>query len=119
MSAQTVPRQAYHRLPDGKYEVFVEEVSGRNNRHFFWASRTDSAVIIDTLPFDAVPAEMEFGKKDKRKRCKVFPAPGSPLLLVRRSLPAFPKMVLNSPTMFNVYYASAICLRTQRSISFL
>jgi hypothetical protein len=31
MSAQTVPRQAYHRLPDGKYEVFVEEVSGRNN----------------------------------------------------------------------------------------
>jgi hypothetical protein len=53
--------------------AFVEEVSGRNHRHFFWASRTDSAVIIDTLPFDAVPAEMEFGKRDKRrKRCQVF-----------------------------------------------
>jgi hypothetical protein len=35
MSTQTVPLQAYHRLPDGKYEVFVEEVSGRNNQHFF------------------------------------------------------------------------------------
>jgi hypothetical protein len=30
MTAQTVPRQAYHRLPDGKYEV--EEVLGRNNQ---------------------------------------------------------------------------------------
>jgi hypothetical protein len=73
MSAQTVPRQAYHRLPNGQYEVFVEDVSGRKNRHFFWASRTDSAVIIDTLPFDAVPADMEFGEKDTRRtRCRVY-----------------------------------------------
>jgi hypothetical protein len=49
ISAKTVPRQAYHRLPNGQYEVFVEDVSGRKKRHFFWASRTDSAVIIDTL----------------------------------------------------------------------
>jgi hypothetical protein len=32
----------------------VEEVAGHNNQHFFWASRTDSAVIIDTLPFNGL-----------------------------------------------------------------
>jgi hypothetical protein len=50
----------------------VEEASGRNNRHFFWASRTDSAVIIDTyirLLLDAGPIEMELWKKDKRRNC--------------------------------------------------
>jgi hypothetical protein len=115
MSAQTVPRQAFHRLPDGKYEVFVEEVSGRTTQHSFWASRSASADTIDTVPFDAVPAEMQFGKKDKlRKRCKYFIAPGSQLLLVRRSPQASPNMLLKSPTMVNVYYASAISLRMPR-----
>jgi hypothetical protein len=46
-------------------------VSGRTTQHLFWASRTASVDTIDTVPFDAVPAEMQFGKKDKlRKRCK-------------------------------------------------
>jgi hypothetical protein len=115
MSAQTVPRQAFHRPPDGKYEVFVEEVSGRTTQHSFWASRTASAETIDTVPFDAVPAEMQFGKSASfATDVKYFIAPGSQLLYVRRSPLASPNMLLSSPIMFNVYYASAIFLRMPR-----
>jgi hypothetical protein len=89
--------------------AFVEEVSGRNHRHFFWASRTDSAVIIDTLPFDAVPAEMEFGKRDKRrKRCQVFSRS-------RQSTPPCQE----EPTSFSEYVAVSTALRFRSSDTYL
>jgi ribonuclease HI len=69
VSAQTAPREVFSRLPTGSYEVF-EEVKGRKSNHSFWVSSTGTKVI-DTLPFDAVPAEMKVTAK-KRERCRII-----------------------------------------------
>ena len=72
MSAPNAPRQAYCRLPDGNYEVF-DEVEGRKYTQSFWVSRTASADVVDSVPFDAVPAEMQMTSKAKNLvRCKVM-----------------------------------------------
>jgi hypothetical protein len=69
VSAQTSPREVFRRLPDGSYEVF-EEVITRKSSYSFWVSSTVTKVT-DTLPFDAVPAEMQVTKQ-KRERCKII-----------------------------------------------
>ena len=69
VSAATVPREVFRRLPDGNYEVF-EEAVGRTSSRSFWVSST-AAKVTDTLPFDAVPAEMQETAK-KRERCKII-----------------------------------------------
>jgi hypothetical protein len=69
VSAQTSPREVFRRLPDGSYEVF-EEVTTRKSSHFFLVSSTVTKVT-DTLPFDAVPAEMQV-TKTKHTRCKII-----------------------------------------------
>jgi predicted ATP-grasp superfamily ATP-dependent carboligase len=67
--AQKAPREVFWRLSDGSYDVF-EEVSERQSSHFFWVSST-GVKVTDTLPFDAVPAEMKVTAK-KRERCKII-----------------------------------------------
>jgi hypothetical protein len=71
VSADTVPREVFRRQLDGTrtYEVF-EEAAGRKSSHSFWVSST-AAKVTDTLPFDAVPAEMQDTDK-KRERCKII-----------------------------------------------
>jgi hypothetical protein len=94
MSAQTIPRQAFYRLPGGKDEVFVEEVSEHTTQHSFWASRTASADTIDTVPFDAVRAEMYFSKQGKhRKRCKVLHRSRQPTPPCQEEPTSFPEYV--------------------------
>jgi hypothetical protein len=56
VSVGSGPREAFCRLPDGSYEVF-EEKAGLTSNRSLWVSGTASKVI-DTLPFDVVPAEM-------------------------------------------------------------
>jgi hypothetical protein len=69
VSTETASREVFRRLPNGSYEVF-EELAGRESSHSFLVSST-VIKVTDTIPFDAVPAEMQVTKKN-RVRCNII-----------------------------------------------
>jgi hypothetical protein len=69
VSADKFSREVFCRLSNGSYEVF-EEMDGRTSHRSLWVSRRSSKVI-DTLPFDVVPAEMQVTTNDV-KHCKIL-----------------------------------------------
>jgi hypothetical protein len=111
MSAQTVPRQAYHRLPNSQYEC----QDARTATSFGRLVLIPQSLLTHYLSTLCRPTWSSGKRTRVAHAVEYILAPGSPLLLVRRSRPAFPNLLLNSLTMFNVYYASVILLKRQRS----
>jgi hypothetical protein len=94
VSVGSGPREAFCRLPDGSYEVF-EEKAGLTSNRSLWVSGTASKVI-DTLPFDVVPAEMQV-TKNIVKHCKVLSRGKSSLPPSREEATTFSEYVAQQP----------------------
>jgi hypothetical protein len=105
VSVGSGPREAFCRLPDGSYEVF-EEKAGLTSNRSLWVSGTASKVI-DTLPFDVVPAEMQV-TKNMSNIARYFPEARRPFHPVGRRRLLSLNTLLSSLTMFDVFYAIVI-----------
>jgi hypothetical protein len=96
VSVDSGPREAFRRPPDGSYEVFEEEAGLTSNCNRSLLVSGTASKVIDTLPFDVVPAEIQV-TKNIVKYCKVLYRGKTSLPPSREEATTFSEYVAQQP----------------------